>query len=208
MKGSSCPVLTSSKMPAAENSSRERISTLVSDLVEGKSAEELVPLIYDELRRLAQWHMGREAGHTLQPTALVHEAYLRLVDQTKTSWRDRTHFVAFASKVMRNLLIDHARKRASAKRGGDQRRITLVDRISPFESRDLDTEQLLSLHAALERLGDEDERAAKIVELRYFGGLTVDEVAEVLGVSKRTVEGHWTHARAWLARALSLGAPS
>ena len=109
---------------------------------------------------------------------------------------------------MRNLLIDHARKRTSAKRGGDQRRVTLVEQISPFESRDLDTDQLLSLHAALERLGDEDERAAKIVELRYFGGLTVDEVAEVLGVSKRTVEGHWTHARAWLARELSRGAPS
>ena len=201
-------MLTFSEMPPAQNLSRERISTLVSDLVEGKSAEELLPLIYDELRRLAQWQMGHEAGHTLQPTALVHEAYLRLVDQTKTDWRGRTHFVAFASKVMRNLLIDHARKRASAKRGGDQRRVTLVEQISPFESRDLDTDQLLSLHAALERLGDEDERAAKIVELRYFGGLTVDEVAEVLGVSKRTVEGHWTHARAWLARELSRGAPS
>lgn len=201
-------MLTFSEMPPAKNLSRERISTLVSDLVEGRSAEELLPLIYDELRRLAQWQMGHEAGHTLQPTALVHEAYLRLVDQTKTDWRGRTHFVAFASKVMRNLLIDHARKRASAKRGGDQRRVTLVEQISPFESRDLDTDQLLSLHAALERLGDEDERAAKIVELRYFGGLTVDEVAEVLGVSKRTVEGHWTHARAWLARELSQGAPS
>jgi RNA polymerase sigma factor (TIGR02999 family) len=201
-------VLPSSEMPAAENVSRERIATLVSELAEGRPAEELLPVVYDELRRLAQWQMGNDPGNTLQPTALVHEAYLKLVDQTKADWRGRTHFIAFASKVMRNLLIDHARKRASAKRGGDQRRVILAEQFSPFENRDLDTDQLLSLHAALERLGEEDERAAKIVELRYFGGLKVDEVAEVLGVSKRTVEGQWTHARAWLARELSRGASS
>ena len=188
--------------------SRERIATLVSELAEGASAEELLPVVYDELRRLAQWQMGNDAGYTLQPTALVHEAYLRLVDQAKSDWRSRTHFIAFASKVMRNLLIDQARRRASAKRGGQQQKITLVDEVSSSENRDLDTDQLLTLNAALERLADEDERAAKIVELRYFGGLKVDEVAEVLGVSKRTVEGHWTHARAWLARELSRGAPS
>lgn len=199
-------MLTSFEMPAAENVSRERIATLVSELAQGGLAEELLPVVYDELRRLAQWQMGNDAGNTLQPTALVHEAYLKLVDQTKADWRGRTHFVAFASKVMRNLLIDHARKRASAKRGGDQHKVTLVDEISPSKNVDLNTDQLLSLNIALERLAVEDERAARIVELRYFGGLTVDEVAEVLGVSKRTVEGHWTHARAWLARELSEGA--
>jgi RNA polymerase sigma factor (TIGR02999 family) len=195
-------------MPAEESLSRERIATLVSELAEGRPAEELLPHVYGELRRLAQWHMGGDVGHTLQPTALVHEAYLRLVHQTTTDWRSRAHFVAFASKVMRNLLIDHARKGASAKRGGDRKRVTLVEQITPFQSRDLDADQLLSLHTALEKLAEEDERAARIVELRYFGGLKVDEVAEVLGVSKRTVESHWKHARAWLARELSLGASS
>jgi RNA polymerase sigma factor (TIGR02999 family) len=195
-------------MSAEEQLSRERIATLVSELAEGASAEDLLPVVYDELRRLAQWQMGNDAGNTLQPTALVHEAYLRLVDQATTDWRSRTHFIAFASKVMRNLLIDQARRRASAKRGGDQQKVTLVDQVSPSENRDIDTDQLLTLNAALDRLADEDERAAKIVELRYFGGLTVNEVAEVLGVSKRTVEGHWTHARAWLSRELSRGAPS
>ena len=201
-------MLTSWQMSTAEGVSPERIATLVSDLAQGASAEELFPVVYDELRRLAQWQMGNDAGHTLQPTALVHEAYLRLVDQAGTDWRGRTHFIAFASKVMRNLLIDQARRRASAKRGGDRQKVTLIDQLSPSDSRDLDTDQLLTLNAALDRLAEEDERAAQIVELRYFGGLKVDEVAEVLGVSKRTVEGHWTHARAWLARELSRGASS
>jgi RNA polymerase sigma factor (TIGR02999 family) len=109
---------------------------------------------------------------------------------------------------MRNLLIDQARRRASAKRGGDRQKVTLIDQLSPSQNHDLDTDQLLTLNAALDRLAEEDQRAAKIVELRYFGGLKVDEVAEVLGVSRRTIEGHWTHARAWLARELSRGAPS
>lgn len=201
-------MLTSSQMPGAENVSRERLTTLVSELAEGGSADELLPVVYGELRRLAQWQMGRDQGNTLQPTALVHEAYLRLVDQSKIDWRGRTHFIAFASKVMRNLLIDRARRRASAKRGGDRRRVTLAEEVSPSQGRELDTDQLLGLNAALDRLAEEDERAAQIVELRFFGGLKVKEVAEILGVSKRTVEGHWTHARAWLARELSRGNPS
>lgn len=179
---------------------------MVSELVDGKPADELFPLVYNELRRLAQWQMGNDSGNTLQPTALVHEAYLRLVDRSESGWRGRTHFIAFASKVMRNLLVDQARRRASAKRGGDQRRVTLAEPVSPFENRDLDTDQLLHLTSALDRLSLEDPRAAHIVELRYFGGLKVSEVAELLGVSKRTVEGHWTHARAWLFRELSRGA--
>jgi RNA polymerase sigma factor (TIGR02999 family) len=171
---------------------------------EAESAEELFPLVYEELRRLARYHMGGNTpGHTLQPTALVNEAYLRLVDQSRVGWRGRTHFVAYASKAMRNLLIDHARARASAKRGGDFHRVTLMD--GEVGDRELDREQLLSLNEALDRLAEHDERQASVVELRYFGGLKVDEVAEVLGVSKRTVEGYWTHARAWLLRELTRG---
>lgn len=189
---------------------RDRVTSIVTaldgdDTFSGAAAAELFPLVYDELRRLAQWQMGNDPGQTLQPTALVHEAYLRLVDQATTDWRGRTHFIGFASKVMRNLLVDQARRRASAKRGGDRHKVTLVDDVSASTNRDLDTDGLLALNTALEKLAKEDERSAKIVELRYFGGLKVDEVAEVLGVSKRTVEGHWTHARAWLARELSDG---
>jgi len=188
---------------------RDRVTSIVVALDdegggEAASAEQLFPLVYDELRRLARYHMGGDtSGHTLQPTALVNEAYLRLVDQTKVGWRGRTHFMAYASKAMRNLLIDHARARASAKRGGGGRRVTLVDEI--VGDRTLDREQVLSLNKALDRLAEHDERQARVVELRYFGGLKVDEVAEVLGVSKRTVEGYWTHARAWLLRELSQG---
>jgi RNA polymerase sigma factor (TIGR02999 family) len=138
---------------------------------------------------------------TLQPTALVHEAYVRLVDQSQADWRGRTHFVAVASKVMRNLLIDHARARAADKRGGGWQPVTLAD--EAVGAKELDPDQVLALDQALERLADHDERQARVVELRFFGGLKVGEVAEVLGVSKRTAEGLWTHARAWLLRELS-----
>ena len=190
-----------------QNDERDRITSIVASLggedgAEAASAEQLMLLVYDELRRLARHHMGGDTpGHTLQPTALVHEAYLRLVDQSQVDWRGRTHFLAYASKAMRNLLIDHARARASAKRGGGSPKVTLVDEV--VGDRALDREQLLSLDEALDRLAEHDERQARVVELRYFGGLKVDEVAEVLGVSKRTVEGYWTHARAWLLRELT-----
>lgn len=188
---------------------RDRVTSIVAALSgeeadEAASVEQLFPLVYDELRRLARYHMGGDTpGHTLQPTALVNEAYLRLVDQSRVDWRGRTHFIAYASKAMRNLLIDHARSRASAKRGGGSKRVTLMD--GAVGDRELDREQLLSLNEALDRLAEHDERQARVVELRYFGGLKVDEVAEVLGVSRRTVEGYWTHARAWLLRELSRG---
>jgi RNA polymerase sigma factor (TIGR02999 family) len=203
--------ILSAEIPPVESGSRDRVTEIVAGLTAGSgvdsaSAEQLWPAVYDELRRLAQWQMGGDArGHTLQPTALVHEAYLRLVDQSRVDFNGRTHFIAFASKVMRNLLIDHARRRASAKRGGELHRVTLVDGAAPGEGGELDLDQLLSLDAALERLAEHDERQARVVELRYFGGLKVDEVAEALGVSKRTVEGYWTHARAWLLRELTRG---
>ena len=155
-----------------ESESRDRVTEIVAGLTAGSQAasasvEEILPVVYAELRRLAQWQMGRRAaGHTLQPTALVHEAYLRLVDQSRVAWNGRTHFIAFASKVMRNLLIDHARRRASAKHGGGAHRVTLVDGAAPAEGGELDLDQLLDLDAALDRLAGHDARQARVVELR------------------------------------------
>jgi len=167
-------------------------------------AEELMALVYDELRRLAARFLGGERkDHTLQPTALVHEAYLRLVDQTRVDWRGRTHFIAIGARMMRRLLIDHARRRGSAKRGDGWQRVTLAEPAAGAGGSDLDPSRMLDLHEALERLSAFDERQARVVELRFFGGLTTGEIAEALGVSTRTVEGDWTHARAWLRRELS-----
>jgi RNA polymerase sigma-70 factor (ECF subfamily) len=168
------------------------------------SAEELLPYVYDELRMLARRYLSRERpGHTLQPTALVHEAYIKLVDQSKMDWQGRTHFFAVGAKVMRHLLIDHARGKGRAKRGGDRQKVSLADGLTPFGGRELDAEDLLALNEGLDRLAALDARQARVVELRFFGGLTVPEVALILDVSQRTVEGDWAHARAWLKRELS-----
>ena len=170
----------------------------------GPSAEELMPLLYDELRRLARGFMARERRHhTLQPTALVHEAYLKLVDQSRVDWRGRTHFRAVGARVMRRILIDHARRHGSAKRGGGGQRVTLGESLLRSADPELDLEELLSLNEALDRLRAIDERQSQVIELRFFGGLSVEEVAESLGVSRRTVEADWTHGRAWLKRELS-----
>ena len=193
---------------------RDRVTEIVSELEAGAepvraSAEELLPLVYDELRRLAGCFMAREpVGHTLQPTALVHEAYLRLVDQTRTGFTGRTHFLAVGAQVMRRLLIDHARKRGAAKRGLGWRRVTLGPGSEPSLAEALSAEDLLSLDAALNKLAELDEREARVVTLRFFGGLTVEEVAEAVGVSKRTVECDWRHARSWLRVELSRGGSS
>ncbi len=169
---------------------------------ESRSAEDLLPLVYDELRGLARRYLARErSNHTLQPTALVHEAYLRMVDGTRVNWQGRTHFFAVGARVMRRILIDYARERGTLKRGGELRRITLTE--ATPAGRDLDLDELLTLDTALRKLAARDDRQARIVELRFFAGLTVDEIATLLGVSKRTVEGDWTHARAWLGRELS-----
>jgi RNA polymerase sigma factor (TIGR02999 family) len=188
---------------------KDRVTAIVAAVKEGPvseraGAEELFTIVYDELRRLARRYMSRETpGHTLQPTALVHEAYLKLVDQARVDWQGRTHFFAVGAKVMRNLLIDHARGRASAKRGGGLRRITLADVLTRSGGKEIDIGQIQDLDAALDKLEDLDERQARIVELRFFGGLNMDEIAHALGVSKRTIEGDWTHARAWLKRELA-----
>ena len=188
---------------------KTHVSRILSQIEDGEpgpeAAAELLPIVYEELRRIAAGMMGRErAGHTLQPTALVHEAYTRLVDQKRVKWQGRTHFIAIAGQAMRRILIDHARGVNRGKRGGAMQRITLHDAIGP-SGNDLSIEQLLELNTALNRLAQVDEREARVVELRCFAGLTVDEVAQALGVSKRTVEGDWTHARAWLRRELATG---
>jgi RNA polymerase sigma-70 factor (ECF subfamily) len=168
------------------------------------TAETLFPIVYEELRRLARGYMSREpAGHTLQPTALVHEAYLKLVDQTRADWKGKTHFFAVGARVMRRLLVDHARERGAHKRGAGWRRVTLSGILDSAPAEGLGPERLLDLNAALEHLAELDEREARVVTLRSFGGLTVEQVAEVLGVSRRTVDNDWRHAQAWLRRELA-----
>jgi RNA polymerase sigma factor (TIGR02999 family) len=161
----------------------------------------LMPLVYDELRRQARNYLGKERGaKTLQPTALVHEAYLRLVDQTRVNWQNRTHFFGIASNMMRRILIDHARAHATEKRGGAAIRLSVDDVQIPLEQRAAD---FLALDEALKDLAKFDERKARIVEMRFFGGLTDEEIAEVLGVTSRTVSRDWKTARLWLYRELS-----
>jgi RNA polymerase sigma factor (TIGR02999 family) len=168
------------------------------------SPEDLLPLVYDELRRLARGFLSRERpGHTLEPTALVHEAYMRLANQSRMSWQGRTHFLAVGAKVMRRVLIDHARGRARLKRGGDRHRITFIEGLTPAMNGAVGFDELLTLDRALEELAAINSRQADIVELRFFSGMTVAEVADHLGVSKRTVESDWTAAREWLLERLS-----
>jgi RNA polymerase sigma factor (TIGR02999 family) len=165
--------------------------------------EELLPLVYHELhRQAARFMRAQPAGHTLQTTALVHEAYLRLIGQSSTEWQGRAHFFGVASKAMRSILVDHARSRASAKRGGSVRPITL-DEAGAIAGPQAGVD-VLALHEALQRLAELDSRKSQLVELRYFGGLEIDEAAAVLGVSVSTAKRDWTTARAWLRRELSV----
>ena len=142
---------------------------------------------------------GNERSHTLQPTALVHEAYLKLVGQTRVDWQGRAHFLAFAAQAMRQILVDHARRHRAAKRGGNRHRIALDDNLVIESSRNVD---LLALEDALTKLTKLDPRQAQMIELRFFGGLSIAEVAKVMGISKRSVEREWTMVRAWLRREL------
>lgn len=166
------------------------------------AAGDLLPLVYGELRRLADSYMREErAGHTLQPTALVHEAYLRLVDQTRVRWQDRTHFFAVAATCMRRILVNHARDRRRQKRGGpDARRIALADLADTGVIGDA---ELVALDDALAKLERLDERKVRVVELRFFAGFTVEQAAELLDVSAVTVKRDWEFARAWLLRELT-----
>ena len=165
------------------------------------ATDRLVEALYPELHRMAQGLMRRErAGHTLQPTALVGEAFLRLVDQTRIEWQDRAHFLGIAARVMRQVLVDHARRHVAAKRGAEMQRVTFDESLGHGSDRGF---EVLELHEALERLATLDPRGAQVVELRVFGGSTIEEVAHVLGVSKRTVDNDWAVARMWLARELT-----
>jgi RNA polymerase sigma factor (TIGR02999 family) len=158
------------------------------------------PLIYDELRRIARRHLRSEAaGHTLDTTALVHESYINLADIEPESVRDRGHFFAIASRVMRNILVDHARARRSAKRGGAQIRVTLTPELAAEPGVELD---LIALHLALERLAERDPRLERVVECKVFGGMTTKETADALGMAVRTVEKDWTLAKSFLRREL------
>ena len=161
----------------------------------------LMPLVYTELRRLAGRYMrGERPGHTLQATALVHEAYLRLVGQKDVDWQNRAHFFGVAANLMRRILVDHARTKLAKKRGGDDQRVSL-DEAMLVQSKA--HPQLLALDEALDRLAKRDPRQARVVDLRYFGGLNDEETAEVLGISVRTVKRDWNVARAWLYQQLN-----
>ncbi len=164
------------------------------------SAEQLLPQVYDELHALAERYLFRERpDHTLQPTALINEAFLRLSEQERAAWKDRSHFVLIAARAMRQILVNHALHRGALKRGGHWREVALDDAIAVFRERSID---LIALDEILARLADVDPDQAKIVELRFFGGLDVKEAAEALGMSVRTVEREWSMARAWLRREL------
>jgi len=186
--------------------SQRHVSRLVAQSAAGDAAAaaELFPIVYEELRRLAASALRRErTDHTLQPTALVHEAFLRLAETPGTSWENRAHFVAVAARVMRRVLVDHARGRNALKRGNGEIRVPIDDVDVPAVGQDVD---LVALDDALARLAMLDERQARIVELRFFGGLSVPETAALIGASERTVKRDWQVARAWLTRELSSSA--
>jgi RNA polymerase sigma-70 factor (ECF subfamily) len=163
-----------------------------------EALESLLPVVYDELHRQAMRMFSRErAGHTLQPTALVNEVYLRLVDQRGANWQNRAQFFALAAQMMRRILVSHARSRRAAKRGGGEDRITLEEGIAAAPERDVN---LLALDEALSRLEAVDGEKSRMVELRFFSGLSIEETAEVMGVSSRTIDRQWQTAKAWLYR--------
>lgn len=185
-------------------SASTEITEILQDWSDGKSEalDELLPLVYRELHLQAERYLRRERpDHTLQTTALINEAYLKLVDQRNVKWQNRAHFFAIAAQAMRRILVDHARTKQREKRGGDAEKISLEDAadLASGESVSVD---LIALDAALKKLAKMDEQKARIVELRYFSGLSVRETAEVMQVSTDTVERHWTMAKAWLLREL------
>ncbi|MFL6351467.1 MAG: sigma-70 family RNA polymerase sigma factor [Bryobacteraceae bacterium] len=182
------------------SNSPEDVTKLLVDWSHGEKAalDALTPLVYTELRRLAKIYLRRERpDHTLEGTALVHEAYLRLIGQRQVEWRSRSHFFALAAELIRRILVDHARARVAAKRGGPGYKLSLDDAMRSAEEKDLD---LVALDDALKALGQADPQQSRIVELRYFGGLTIEETAEMVGVSPATVKRDWVMAKAFLKR--------
>ena len=179
-------------------STRQEVTQLLGDWSGGneRALEKLIPLVQPELHRLAHYYMSQErAGHTLQTTALLNEAYLQLTDKTQPQWQNRTHFMAVAAQLMRRIMVDHARARHALKRGAGAIRVTLDEAALVTEER---AEELLALDEALEKLAEFDRRRCEIVEMRYFGGLTVEEIADVLKVHPNTVMRDWKAAKAWL----------
>ena len=186
----------------------ESVTQLLVDWGQGdqKALDKLMPLVYTELRRLAGNYLRRERqGHTLQPTALVNEAYLKLIDQRNAHWQNRAQFYGVAAQLMRRILVDHARQRQAAKRGGsDQQRLSITS-AGQLGGKQLATEpaiDLLALHEALNELAEMDPQQGRIVELKFFGGLSIEEIAEVMSIGHATVERDWKMARAWLRRKL------
>ncbi|HEY7502337.1 MAG TPA: sigma-70 family RNA polymerase sigma factor [Vicinamibacterales bacterium] len=178
------------------------VTRLLARWKEGDEAalQQLVPIVHDELRRLARRQMaGERPGHTLQPTALVNEAYLRLVNLKQMQWQDRAHFFAMGARLMRRILVDFARSRRYQKRGGGAKQVSFTQAIEVAEGQPAD---VVALNDALEALAAVDERKSQVVELRFFGGLSVEETAEVLNVSRETVKRDWTFAKMWLRRQL------
>jgi RNA polymerase sigma factor (TIGR02999 family) len=181
----------------------ENITELLASYGRGnkESLDQLMPIVYDELRRQAARYLRREqVGHTLQTTALIHEAYVRLVDQRNMQWQNRAHFFGIAAQMMRRILVDHARSKKRVKRGGSEIRVSFEDANVAAKGQDLD---VVALDEALERLAQIDEQQSRVVELRFFSGLSVEETAEVMGISKSTVKRDWSMAKAWLHRELS-----
>ncbi len=185
--------------------SSSNVTQLLHDWSNGDQEvlDKLIPIVYAELRRQAARYLRRERpGHTLQTTALIHEAYIRLIDQRNVRWQNRAHFFAIAAQLMRRILVDHARSRQAAKRGGSDIKLPLEEAIIASEGREVD---LVALDEALERLAAIDQQQSRVVELRFFSGLSVEETAEVLEVSPRTVKRDWNVAKAWLRREISKG---
>jgi RNA polymerase sigma-70 factor, ECF subfamily len=191
------------KLAGTHMQSPEGITQLLIDWDKGDQAalEKLMPLVYSELRRLAGNYLRRERGeHTLQPTALVNEAYLKLVDQRNAKWQNRAHFFGISAQLMRRILVDHARQHQAAKRGGaGQQRISITSAETVVKQPQVD---LLALNEALDELAKMDPQQSRIVELKFFGGLSIEEIAEVLSIGHATVERDWKMARAWLRRQL------
>jgi RNA polymerase sigma factor (TIGR02999 family) len=187
------------------NSAPPTITQLLVEWSRGDQAalEQLMPLVYDELRRLARSYLRRERpDHTLQPTALVHEAYLRLIEQHSVNWQNRAHFFGLASQMMRRILVNHALARAADKRGGPAQKLSLDEATSLTDEREVG---LIALDEALKELERLDPRQTRIVELRFFGGLSIEETAEALGLSPATVKREWTTAKLWLRRQIAVG---
>lgn len=183
-----------------QSDSTAQVTRLLGEINNGnqQALESLMPLVYDELRRIASRHLGRErSDHTLQPTALVHEAFLRLVDQRTPHWQNRIHFLSVAATMMRRVLIDHAKARHRERRGGNQVRVVLEDNVASTDNRVL---EVLAIDEALEKLTALDPQQARVVELRFFGGLSVEEAAQVMGVSTPTIKRYANAARAFLHR--------